>query len=47
MLRSMNSYIVLKRRITVEGNNDDEARNKKLILKKKMLYLDHAYRKNQ
>ena len=33
--------LFLKGRITVEGNNDDKARNKKEILI--MLHLDHAY----
>ena len=36
-------YILVNGRITVEGDNNDKTRNKKLILKKKMLHLGHVY----
>ena len=37
-----NEYILVNGRITVEGDNNDKTRNKKLILKK-MLHLGQVY----
>ena len=50
MLRSdfcdySDEYIVVKRTITVEGNNVAKTRNKKFTFKD-MLHFDHAYQKS-
>ena len=50
MLRSdfcdySDAYIVVKRTITVEGNNVAKTRNKKFTFKD-MLHFDHAYQKS-
>ena len=55
MLRSdlcdnSDAYVIVKRRITVEGDNDDKTRNKKLTFKNNSLFrwfiskISHIYR---
>ena len=38
-------YIVVKRSITVEENNDDKTKNKKLIFKNNAPFIDHTYQR--
>ena len=50
MLRSdlcdySDAYVVVKGKITVEGENDAKTRNKKVIFKNNA-HLDHAYQKS-